>query len=60
MDADDIDLTLLDLFEYGEDHGIGPFQMHRYLQERITEAYLAVSDLEDRLAHDPMPSITIH
>ena len=60
MDEDEIDLAILDLYEYGEMSGVSAAQMARRLYQAITDAYLAVSDLEDRLADVPMPSTSVH
>lgn len=55
MDHDEIDLAILDLFEHGDENGVSPFQMARYLRERITIVYAMVADLEDQQADDPFP-----
>ena len=59
MDTDEIDLAILDLFEHGDEHGVSPFQMARYLRERITIAYMMVADREDAMADDHI-STAIH
>ena len=60
MDHDEIDLTILDLYAYGDDHGVSAVQMMRLLQDRIALAYLIASEVEDNQAFDPMPSVAIH
>ena len=60
MDIDEIDLAILDLYDYGEDYGVSRVQMHRLLQERITTAYLIASMVEDEQAFDPMANFTVH
>ncbi len=60
LDVDEVDLALIDLYALADDCGVCPFQFHRLLQERITTAYLIVSELDDRLADDPMPSVAVH
>lgn len=60
MDADEIDLAILDLYDYGEEFGVSPVQMMRRLQQAIRDAYLIVSDLEDERATDPMASFQLH
>lgn len=60
MDLDEVDLALLDLYSYGDEYGVCPFQMHRLLQERITTAYLIASDIEDAKADDEHRHITYH
>lgn len=59
LDYDEVDLALLDLYAMADDCGVCPFQFHRLLQERITETYLMVSELEDAQADDENPP-TIH
>ena len=60
MDLDEVDLALLDLYALADEAGVCPFQMHRLLAERITTAYLIVSEFDDRLLDDPMPSVAVH
>lgn len=62
MDLDEIDFDLLRLFDYGDEHGVSPFQMYRLLNERVRLAYLITADLEDQQAEDPfpMPSTATH
>ena len=59
MDLDEVDLALLDLYAYGEDHGVSAAQFHRLLAERIAMACLIVSELEDQIADD-FEAVTIH
>lgn len=60
LTADEIDLAILDLYEYGDDNGVSPVQMMRKLQEAIRVAYLIASEIEDNQSIDPMPSLSIH
>ena len=60
MDQDEIDLAIYDLYEYGEEWGVTPSQMMRRLLQAISDAYLTISELEDRLADMPSPSESIH
>lgn len=60
MDPDEIDLAILDLYEYGEDYGISATQMMRRLQQAVADAYLVISEIEDERALNPMPSISVH
>jgi len=60
LEVDEVDLALLELFDMAGECGVCPFQFHRLLQERITTAYLIVSEFDDRLADDPMPSVAVH
>lgn len=60
MDQDEIDLAILDLFQYGEEFGVSATQMARRLQQAINDAYLVVSELDDERALDPMPSTSVH
>lgn len=53
MDQDEIDFAILDLYEYGEYHGVSAAQMARRLLQAISDAYLVVSEQEDRLADEP-------
>ena len=55
MDLDEIDLAILDLFEHADENGVAPFQMVRYLRERVTIMYAMLADLEDQQADDPFP-----
>ena len=59
LDYDEVDLALLDLYEFADEQGVCPFQFHRLLQERITATYMIVSDIEDAQADDENPP-TIH
>lgn len=59
MDLDEVDFALLDLYDMAGEHGVCPFQFHRLLQERITQTYLMVSEVEDAQADDENPP-TIH
>jgi hypothetical protein len=49
-DLDEVDLALLDLYDYGDDCGVTAMQMHRLLIERLTLAYLIASEFDDALA----------
>ena len=60
LDIDEVDLALIDLYALADEHGVCPFQFHRLLQERITTAYVIVSEFDDRLLDDPMPSVAVH
>lgn len=60
MDLDEVDIALLDLYDLAGEQGVCPFQFHRLLQERITTAYLIVSEIEDEQADDDNPFPTYH
>lgn len=60
LTTDEIDIAILDLYEYGDDHGVSAVQMMRKLQEAIRIAYLIASEVEDNQSIDPMPSVSIH
>lgn len=58
--TDEIDLTILDLFDFTAEHGVSPFETLRLLNDRIRDAYLLMTDLEDRMADIETPSTALH